>query len=406
MSGIKTQQAAIDGDLPALKPVQKIMRWMLPKPEFGSLRILLPHGGCIDLRGSCSGPDAVMTICRWRALWRIVLFGEAGFSRGYLDGDWSAPDIFSLLDFCLLNERAFAVGESSFLTALVDRWRHSRHKNTRAGSRRNISAHYDLGNDFYRHWLDRGMSYSSAIYRDGDTLEAAQERKLDRVVEHLALTGGERTLEIGCGWGGMAERLLREQIDCVTAITLSLEQLSYARNRLSTDVASGRAELRLQDYRDVFGTFDRIVSIEMFEAVGEQYWPLYFQKLASCLSAGGCAVLQIITISPERFEKYRTQPDFIQRYIFPGGMLPTADAVINEAAKAGLQVVAQESFGASYATTLREWRRRFLMSWNEIEPLGFDRRFKRMWDYYLSYCEVGFLHGAIDVSIFKLERQL
>jgi cyclopropane-fatty-acyl-phospholipid synthase len=278
-------------------------------------------------------------------------------------------------------------------------------RNTRRGSRRNIAAHYDLGNEFYKHWLDAGMTYSAGLFSSpGQSLEEAQDAKLDRVLGLLELAGGERVLEIGCGWGGLAERLLQKHDCTVTGITLSAEQLAYARHRLRDDIGTGRCDLRLQDYRDVHGTFDRIVSIEMLEAVGEAYWPTYFEKLRDHLRPGGIAVLQVITIGEDRFEKYRRMPDFIQKYIFPGGMLPTTQIIERETAKAGLQVVASEFFAEGYARTLEEWKRRFQEAWPAIEALSFDERFKRMWDYYLAYCQTGFETRTIDVGFYKIAR--
>ncbi|MGB6536688.1 MAG: cyclopropane-fatty-acyl-phospholipid synthase family protein [Xanthobacteraceae bacterium] len=296
-----------------------------------------------------------------------------------------------------------APGTKRWLLSLArNRIMHWLRANTRRGSRRNIAAHYDLGNDFFRAWLDHGMSYSSALYRGTESLEQAQEQKLDRIAELLALRGGESVLEIGCGWGALAERLLHQFGATVFAITLSEEQLRYARTRLARDVRQKRANLRLLDYRDVRGRFDRVVSIEMIEAVGERYWPVYFAKLRESLHQGGVAVLQAITIAEQRFAAYRSRPDFIQRRIFPGGMLPTRSIIEQEAARAGLKLVHHESFGDSYAKTLAEWRGRFKRACPYIQESGFDDRFRRLWEYYLAYCEVGFRLGTVDVGFFKL----
>jgi cyclopropane-fatty-acyl-phospholipid synthase len=343
-----------------------------------------------------------MTVHRWRGLLRILREGEDGFTNGYLDGDWSTPDLAALLDLGMRNDAALSGRTRRWLLSLArNRFVHALRANTRRGSRRNIAAHYDLGNDFFRPWLDAGMNYSSALFTGAETLEQAQEVKLARIAELLALTGGEHVLEIGCGWGALAERLVRHDGARVTGITLSREQLAFARTRLAKEIDGRRADVRLLDYRDVDGRFDRIASVEMIEAVGERYWPVYFQKLRACLQAGGYAVLQAITIDDSRFADYRKNPDFIQRYIFPGGMLPTRSIMLREAARAGLRLVTHEAFSDSYARTLREWRLRFLRAWPSIERLGFDQRFRRMWEYYLAYCEVGFRTGAIDVGFFK-----
>jgi cyclopropane-fatty-acyl-phospholipid synthase len=308
-----------------------------------------------------------------------------------------------LLELCVRNEAALMPkAASSKLNRLRNRLTHWLRANTRRGSRRNITAHYDLGNDFFLPWLDGGMNYSSALFAGGDTLEAAQEAKLDRIAALLELDGGEDVLEIGCGWGALAERLLHRFAVSIYAVTLSSEQLSYTRRRLSSDVGDGRADVRLLDYRDVEGQFDRIASIEMIEAVGESYWPAYFAKLRASLRQGGLVVLQSIIIAEDRFAAYRKRPDFIQRHIFPGGMLPTRGIIEREASRAGLRLVHHELFGDSYAKTLYEWRARFLRAWPKIEKLGFNDRFRRMWDYYLAYCEVGFRTGIVDVGFFKL----
>jgi cyclopropane-fatty-acyl-phospholipid synthase len=381
----------------------RIIDRAIPALPAGRLQLTLPNGEIIERRGAIPGPDAIMTAHRWRGLRRMLLDGDHGFADGYLDGDWSTPELGQLLEFCMQNEAALtATAAVGWLGLVRNRFVHWLRHNTRRGSRRNIAAHYDLGNAFFRPWLDEGMNYSSALYANCDTLERAQEAKLDRAAALLDLDGGERVLEIGCGWGAFAERLIRHYGSSVFGITLSTEQLAYAQTRLAGDVERGRADLRLLDYRDVPGTFDRIASIEMIEAVGERYWPNYFEKIRDCLASGGVALLQAITIDERRFAAYRKCPDFIQRYIFPGGVLPTFSIIEQEAARAGLKLVHHESFADSYVRTLREWRGRFLRAWPKIEPLGFNERFRRMWEYYLAYCEVGFRTGSIDVGFFKL----
>jgi cyclopropane-fatty-acyl-phospholipid synthase len=376
----------------------------LPELPHGHLTLTLPNGAVIERRGDADGPEAVMTVHRWRALWRMRRDGDNGFADSYLDGDWSTPDLGAVLEFCARNEAALinTAQVSSRLGLLRSRLQHWLRTNTRRGSRRNIAAHYDLGNEFFKPWLDEGMNYSSALYDNCDTLERAQSAKLDRAAALLDLSGGEKVLEIGCGWGALAERLIRHYGASVSGITLSTEQLAYARTRLAGEVERGRADLRLQDYRDVAGRFDRIASIEMIEAVGERYWPNYFGKIRDCLASGGVALLQAITIDEQRFATYRKRPDFIQRYIFPGGVLPTHSIIEQEAARAGLKLVHHEEFSDSYVKTLREWRDRFLRAWPKLEPLGFNERFRRMWEYYLAYCEVGFRNGSINVGFFKL----
>lgn len=385
-----------------LSLIGRLVNRVLPAVESGRLQLVLPNGEVIERRGSGPESDATLRAHRWRALWRIMREGKAGFANGYLDGDWSTPDLARLFALGVQNEKALTSRTKRLLNFARNRIVHVQHANTRRGSRRNVAAHYDLGNDFFRPWLDQGMNYSSALYAGGETLEQAQRNKLDRVAHLLELSAGQRVLEIGCGWGGLAEFLVRRHGATVFGITLSAEQLRYARARLAADVDQGRADLRLLDYRDVEGRYARIACIEMIEAVGERYWPGYFAKLRACLASGGIALIQAITIDETRFAEYRKHPDFIQRHIFPGGVLPTRSIIEREATRANLKLVHHESFGDSYARTLREWRKRFLRSWPIIEPLGFNDRFRRMWEYYLTYCEVGFRVGAVDVGFFKL----
>ncbi len=385
-------------------PLASLLRRLLARVGAGRLTIVLPGGGRIEACGAMPGPDAVIVLKRRRLLWRLARDGDVGFARGYIEGDWSTPDLGALLDFTMRNEATLGTAASGSLAQRVlRRLRHARRRNSRRGSRRNIAAHYDLGNAFYALWLDAGMNYSSALYRTPDMpLEAAQDAKLERVIELLDLRGGESVLEIGCGWGALAHRLATDHGCGVTGLTLSAEQLAYARARLALPQLEGRAEVRLQDYRDVAGQFDRVVSIEMLEAVGERYWPTYFAKLRACLKPDGNAVLQVITVAQQRYAAYRARPDFIQRYIFPGGMLPTSAIICREAERVGLRCVCEERFGQSYALTLAAWRRGFLAAWPAVRALGFDERFGRMWEYYLVYCETGFRHGAVDVGFYKL----
>jgi len=335
----------------------------------------------------------------------LVSSRDIGFAEAYSAGEWSSSNLVALLK---LASRNSALAEPlKFLRAsrFWLRILHAMNRNTRRGSRRNIAAHYDLGNEFYQHWLDPSMTYSAGLFSSmNQTLEQAQDAKLDLVLGLLDLTGGEKVLEIGCGWGSLAERMMERHECTVTGVTLSAEQLAFTQRRLSGRAFYERSDIRLQDYRDVRGTFDRIVSIEMLEAVGEAYWPTYFQNLRNRLRPGGIGVLQVITIDEDRFGDYRRRPDFIQKYIFPGGMLPTTKAIERETSKVGLKLVTKEFFGDSYARTLEEWRRRFLKSWPAIEALGFDERFKRTWEYYLAYCQAGFETGAISVGLYKVAR--
>jgi cyclopropane-fatty-acyl-phospholipid synthase len=384
---------------------EALLRRMFRELACGQLVVDTPAGDRLVFDGDRPGLQARLTIHSWRCIWRLATDWDIGFAEAYRAGEWSSPNLASLLRFASDNKAAKEPLRPLRVPRFWLKLRHALNRNSRRGSRRNIAAHYDLGNDFYEQWLDAGMTYSSGLFSSaGQTLEEAQGAKLDRVIDMLGLTGGETVLEIGCGWGGLAERLIDRHNCAVTAVTLSAEQLAFAQRRLRNRAHSGYCDLRLQDYRDVRGTFDRIVSIEMLEAVGEAYWPTYFEKLRDSLRPGGSAVLQVITIDDARFENYRRRPDFIQKYIFPGGMLPTTRILEREIAKARLQRVANEFFGESYARTLEEWRLRFQKAWPKIEALGFGDRFKRTWEYYLAYSQVGFETGALNVGLYGVTR--
>ena len=383
--------------------LQRIVPRIIGELKRGQLAVETPGRDYLVFRGSHPGPSAHLSIHHPRFLRRLMTSDDVGFAESYMAGEWSTPDLHALLTvLCASYQDNPTAGKLTL--RIARRVRHALKRNTRRGSRRNIAAHYDLGNTFYGSWLDSGMTYSSAMF-DGaaQTLEQAQDAKLDRAIELLALEGGEQVLEIGCGWGTLARRLAQRQSCQVLGLTLSSEQLAFARQQLKPDIA-GRCEFRLQDYRDVAGRFDRIASIEMLEAVGEAYWPSFFGRVGEGLRPGGIAVLQVISIDEATFASYRLRPDFIQRHIFPGGMLPTSAIIEREAARAGLRLVHSEFFGLSYARTLAEWQERFQKAWSSIKTLGFDDPFKRMWEYYLTYCQVGFEAGVLDVGFYKLVK--
>ncbi|TPN81861.1 class I SAM-dependent methyltransferase [Mesorhizobium sp. CU2] len=384
--------------------VGPVLKRLLGCLKVGKITVRMPNGATLDHQTGRPGPEATVALHRWRALRRLLTGGDIAFAEAYMDGDWSSPDLPALLELAAVNIAEIEHAITGLLPVrLFNRARHLLRANSRSGSKRNIAFHYDLGNDFYRLWLDPSMTYSSALYRaDSDTLEEAQDHKLDRIAELLAPSPGAEVLEIGCGWGTLAARLAKAGAD-VKGITLSTEQLACARETAERENVCDQACFELQDYRDCHGAFDRIVSIEMLEAVGEQYWPVYFDRLRQLLKADGKAVLQVITIDDSRFEFYRKGADFIQRYIFPGGMLPTKALIASHAEKAGLKLVASECFGDSYARTLAEWRTRFRQNSGAVQALGFDQRFRRLWDYYLAYCEAGFRAGTIDVGLFVLQ---
>lgn len=389
---------------PAL--LQSLMQRMLRKIDCDEILLQTPGGRRLLIGGKRSGERAHVNIHSWKCMLRLLTSGDLGFAEGYLADEWSTPNIHAFLSAAARRSNNTPSFEGLNPPQPLTRFRHALNRNTRRGSRRNIAAHYDLGNDFYRLWLDSSMMYSSAIYSSpGESLENAQRTKLDRVIDSLELSGGERILEIGCGWGGLAERIIERTGSHVTGLTLSTEQLAYARDRLARRGFAGKSDIRLQDYRDVGGSYDRVVSVEMLEAVGEAYWPTFFANLRQRLNPQGAAVLQVITIDQSRFESYRRRPEFIQRYIFPGGMLPTTEILDQQIAKAGLRLVSSEFFGESYARTLAEWHTRFLQAWPSIGALGFDLRFKRMWEYYLAYCRLGFEIGVLNVGLYRIERQ-
>jgi cyclopropane-fatty-acyl-phospholipid synthase len=367
--------------------------------------VRLPSGSEIAVGPGSGGASAEIALKNSSLLYKTLMRGQLGFAEGYIDGDFETDDLMAVFDYFVDNEAAFLASVPSVVRSRwLDRLLHRRRANTRSGSRRNIAAHYDLGNEFYRLWLDADLNYSSGIYASAcATLEEAQAEKHRRVLSALDLAADHDLLEIGCGWGGFVEAAARV---CrrVTGITISRRQLEVARARMRRTGLASRASIRFEDYRDTTGSFDRIASIEMIEAVGEENWRTYFQTLSERLKPGGKAVIQAITIRDDLFEGYRRNPDFIQRYIFPGGMLPTVAAMAKHADAAQLAFEPIETFGVSYARTIADWRQRFDAAWPRICALGFDERFRRMWTYYLAYCEVGFARARIDVGLYRLTK--
>ncbi len=377
---------------------------LLERLAVGRLLLTLPDGRALAYGEG--EPSATLILANWNLFESVMRRGDIGFAQTWIDGDWTTDSLADLLGLMVLNRQTLeSAVYGTWWGQLLDRVRHLLRANTRRGARRNIHAHYDLGNAFYRLWLDPGMTYSSALF-EGDphrSLAQAQDAKNARLLGQLALPAGASVLEIGCGWGGFAEAASRRGLR-VTGLTLSTEQLAYAQERLaSSDHPDAR--FILQDYRDERGVYDGIASVEMFEAVGERYWPDYFASLARCLKPGGRAVIQTITIAPDLFERYRRGTDFIQQYVFPGGMLPSAPRFEALAGQAGLRVQDRFAFGVDYARTLRLWRERFMAVLPQVSALGFDLQFVRIWEFYLAYCEAAFRHGNTDVIQYTLERR-
>ena len=373
----------------------------------GRLDFVLPDGRRFRCGGRAPGEVAEIRVLNTDVFARALREGEVGFGESYMDGWWDTPDLQALMD--LVQRPANDMVNGSFpaqgLVRAFERIRFWLQGNSRAQARRNIAAHYDLGNDFYAMWLDDSMTYSSGMF-DGsqDSLEAAQARKYALMVDQIGVVPGDHVLEIGCGWGGFAEYAAGQRGLKVTALTISPAQHDYAVARIARAGLADKVEIKLQDYRDERGQYDGIASIEMFEAVGEKYWPTYFASLHARLKPGANAVLQVITVAEDRWKRYREDIDFIQKFIFPGGMLPTRSRLRQEGGRAGLSVADEITFGESYSLTLRRWREMFTRRWEDIRKMGFDDRFRRMWDFYLTSCAGAFQGGNCDVTQITLRR--
>ena len=372
----------------------------------GRLDMVLPDGRRFRAEGPAPGFVAELHIHDEDLFARLIREGDLGFCDAYLDGGWSTPDLQAFMD--LIHDDAEHMYDGfpgQKIIRAVERLRFWLQRNTKAQAKKNISYHYDLGNDFYGLWLDDTMTYSSAKFETGqESLERAQIQKYASMVDQMGAKPGDHVLEIGCGWGGFAEYAAKERGLKVTGLTISKEQLKYAQERIEKAGLSGQVELKLQDYRDETGTYDGIASIEMFEAVGEKYWPIYFQTVRDRLKPGASGTFQIITVQDRRWEIYRRGVDFIQKYIFPGGMLPAPKVLKAEIERAGLQVSHSIEFGESYSQTLRRWHETFNDRWDEVRALGFDDRFRRMWNFYLTSCASTFSSGNCDVTQITVTR--
>jgi cyclopropane-fatty-acyl-phospholipid synthase len=382
---------------------------LLERLRHGTLSLQLPDG-TQRRYGNGEQPAASLVLHDWSVFGATLKSGDIGFAESYMDGLWSTNDLAALLRLFLRNRQDLEeVIYGSWLGSLFYRLRHLFHRNTKTNSRKNIHAHYDLGNAFYRLWLDETMNYSSAWFDgqlDGDMVQA-QQAKVRRALRLAGVQPGHRVLEIGCGWGALAEMAVTEFQARLTGVTLSTEQLTWGRERMSNlgAAAAARADLRLQDYRDIDdGPYDAICSIEMVEAVGREYWPTYFASVARLLKSGGRACVQSIVIDDRLFDRYVQSTDFIQQYIFPGGCLPCPAEFRRQAQAAGLTVVDELPFGPDYAETLRRWRHQFMAERSRILQLGFDERFMHLWEFYLAYCEAAFDEASIDVVQYTLQK--
>ena len=372
----------------------------------GRIDFVMPDGRIFRAQGPDAGPVAELHVHDPDTFARLVREGDLGFCDAYIEGGWSTPDLQAFLDFLQSDNDVLYDGfPGMFFVRLYERMRHWANSNTKEQAKKNISYHYDLGNDFYGLWLDESMTYSSALFQTGqEELSKAQEQKYASMVDQMGTQPGDHVLEIGCGWGGFAEYAAKHRGLHVTCLTISQEQLNFAKERIEKAGLSDFVTFKLQDYRDETGQYDGIASIEMFEAVGEKYWPVYFDVVRERLRPGRNATLQVITLTEERFETYRKGVDFIQKYIFPGGMLPSPTALKNEVKKAGLDIVRSIEFGESYSQTLRRWHETFNAKWQDVQDLGFDDRFRRMWNFYLTSCAAAFHSGNCDVTQITIHR--
>lgn len=384
----------------------RLAAMILSRLKRGRLDIVLPDGRTLRFKGTEPGPHGEIIAHDLAFIRPVYSKGDIGFAESFMDQKFDTPDLAQLLQYFTANwEDATRLAIGGRIARFFFGLRHMLRANTKKGSKRNILAHYDLGNDFYARWLDRTMTYSSALFTSEDqSLEEAQLAKYRSIADNLKLEPGHRVLEIGSGWGGFAEFAAREYGAHVTSITISDAQYEWATRRIADAGLTDKAQIVMRDYRDIEGEFDAVASIEMFEAVGEEYWPSYFGKIASVLKPGGRAALQIITIEDDQFDGYRKRADFIQHYIFPGGMLPSERRLREETAAVGLGFEVDKMFGQSYARTLAEWARRFDLAWDEIKGGKFDESFRRLWLYYLAYCQAGFRTGRIDVGQFVLAK--
>jgi len=411
MTTSNTSPSSSAFSLPAGAPsAAKATLKLLLRLKHGTLTVKLPDGS-VQRFGNGLNPQASLHLLNWNVCSAALKSGDIGFAESYIAGDWTTPHLTQLLQVFIVNRKEVEdVIYGTWLGRFAYRFKHLLNRNTKANSQKNIHAHYDLGNAFYELWLDPTMNYSSAIFETPESsMKDAQHAKVRRALRMSQVKPGDRVLEIGCGWGALAEKATQEFDANVVGVTLSTEQLAWAQTRMKTQGLADKSDLRLQDYRDIGKTtrddpFDAICSIEMVEAVGRAYWPEYFQTVYRLLKPGGYACIQSIVIADDLFERYLSSTDFIQQYVFPGGCLPCPKAFRAQVAAAGLELVDEFSFGQDYARTLQLWRAQFAAQQAHVLQLGFDQRFIRIWEFYLSYCEAAFLEANTDVVQYTLRR--
>ena len=387
-------------------PFEIVAQKFLSKIKYGELSVTFPSGSMQSFTGINSAHKADLTINNYKFISKILKRKSVGFAESYMDGDFSSSNLTNLLLLAFRNENHFLVNlKSNIFFNIYSKFKHFLNENTKSQSKKNIQYHYDLGNNFYTKWLDRSMTYSSAYFeKENQNLFDAQLNKYQKIAESLNLNENSKVLEIGCGWGGFSTYAAKNFKSKIDAITISKEQYEYASNKIQKEGLGEKVSIKFKDYRDIDTQYSNIASIEMFEAVGKKYWEKYFDIVSNSLLNSGKAALQIITIDEKRSLNYQNQPDFIQQYIFPGGMLPTKKELLEINNKVGLDFKEIKSFGLSYAKTLSLWNKQFQSSWNDLVKLGFNDRFKRMWEFYLAYCETGFISQSTDVSHFLITK--
>ena len=386
--------------------VDRILRKATKAISSGTIVFKLENGNVIRCESGNEGPEATINVHSFKFFRRLLSAGYLGLAESYINNEWTTPSLENVFNFGAANLTALDQNlTENLFVRLTNKITRFMQRNSIRGSRKNIADHYDLGNDFFIEWLDSTMTYSSGLFeKKTDTLHSAQNNKYQRIIDELKIEKSQNILEIGCGWGGFAEYAAKKAKANIFGVTISKEQCEYARNRITQANLEDKVKISLQDYRALTGQYDRIVSIEMLEAVGKSYWPAYFKTIADRLKKNGSAMVQVITVPDEYFDYYSNGMDFIQRYIFPGGMLICPRMLEEQSEKAGLTLIRAHMFGSSYAQTLEQWQSSFQIRWDKIEKLGFDEKFKRIWEYYLDYTAAGFRSGAIDVGQFHLRK--